>query len=268
MSILKINNLNYRYNQKRALTNFSLEVEKGSWISLVGPNGCGKTTLVKILAGLIKTPCDIEVDGMKIDDKNINKIRGRIGFVFNDSADVFVGETVMDDLAFGLENLNLKKEEIIRRINNVAKLFDLESILNKNPQRLSGGEKQKVALAAILVMNAKILILDDSLNMIDPFEKREILKILKELHQKTDLTIITTASTLEDVLYSDKIVVMNYGVKVVEGKTLEVLKEEPIFIELKMRLPFMIDLSLKLKDYELVDDVVLNMKDMVNKLWE
>lgn len=268
MDILKLNKLNYSYGNRKVITDFSLNIEKGSWVSIVGPNGSGKSTLVRILAGLIKTKCDIEVDGIKIDERNIIKARLKMGFIFDNPDNIFVGETVRDDIAFGLENLNLPKTEIIRRINDVTELLELKNILDKDPHRLSGGEKQKVALASILVMNAKIIVLDDALSMINPFEKKELLKVLKKLHDTTDLTIITISSNLEEVLMADKLVVMNYGIKVIEGDTSEILKQESIFIEVGMRPPFMVDLSLKLKDYDLVNDITLDMKDLVNKLWQ
>lgn len=268
MGILNIKDLSYSYETNEALHNFNLEVEEGSWVSIVGPNGSGKSTLVHVLAGLIKHKGEVIVDGTRLTEHNAMLIRSKIGFIFDNPDDMFVGELVRDDLAFGLENLNISKSEIARRIDQVAKLFKIESLLDIPPERLSGGEKQKIALASVLAMNAKILVLDDALSMIDPLEQREIMKILVSLHESTNLTIITIAADLEDVLYADKLVVMDSGVKVIEGPTMDVLCEEKIFMELGMRLPFMVDLSLKLKDYQLVDGVILDMKEMVNKLWQ
>lgn len=268
MNILTINKLNYSYGKKQVINNFDLTIENGSWVSIVGPNGSGKSTLVRILAGLNKVNCDISVDGIKINDKNIMQVRSKMGFIFDNPDNMFVGETVRDDIAFGLENLNIAPVEIIRRIAHTSKLLKIDHLLDVEPHRLSGGEKQKVALASALAMNVKILVLDDALSMINPHERKDILNILKSLHESTKLTIITITCDLEEVMYSDKLIIMDSGVKVIEGPTIEVLKQEQIFINLAMRLPFMVDFSLKLKDYNLVDGVVLDMKDLVNKLWQ
>ena len=267
MDIMRINNLNFSYEKKQVISDFSLNIEAGKWVSIVGPNSSGKSTLVRILACLIKTPCNIDIDGIRLDERTVMKIRSKMGFIFDNPDNMFIGETVKDDIAFGLENTKVPRAEIEKRISHVAKLLDIENLLECDPHRLSGGEKQKVALASALVMNVKILILDDALSMINPYEKKEILSILKTLHDTTDITLITVTSDLEEVLYSDHLVVMNYGVKVIEGNTLDVLKLEKIFIDLEMKLPFMVDFSLKLKDYSLVDDVILDMKELVNRLW-
>ena len=176
MAIIDIKNLTFRYKNKFVFDNFNLSVEKGNWVTIAGSNGAGKTTLVKILAGLEKNYADIKILDKALNKKNEFDIKKEIGFVFDNPDNFFACETVEDELAFSLENLATMPSTIKAKIKEISKLLKLEDILKENPYELSGGEKQKVALACALMLEPRILILDEALQMIDINERKEILK--------------------------------------------------------------------------------------------
>jgi len=266
--IIKINNLSFRYQSKFVFEKFALNIRDGEWISIVGPNGSGKSTLVKILVGLLESDSNIIVDNLVLNRENIDKIRKKIGVVFENADDSFVAETVADDIAFTLENLAYDQKEIGRMIKDIAIEFKIDDILEKEPHLLSGGEKQKVALAAAMVAKPKILIIDDALEMVDEKNKNEILEILSNLHKERHLTIITITHNLEETYKTDRMVVINDGSILIEGPTIDVLQEDKIFNRIGLNLPFMVDLSIKLKLYGLIDHMILDMDEMVNALWK
>lgn len=261
-NIIVINDLNFEYSDKQIFKNFNLKIEKNKITSIIGENGCGKSTLVKILCGLLNVDAYIKIDDLLLNNENIKEIRKKIGVVFSNPDNQFVAETVMDDIAFTLENMNCKN--ISKRVEEIASLFQIKAILEKNPHQLSGGEKQVVAIASALVHEPKILILDEALSMIDPYKRNDIYKILKELN----ITIINICHDMDEVIMSDNIVVIK------DGKVLINEKKEPFFEnqkkveELKLGVPFIIDLCYKLKFYDLIDKNYYSMEELVDELWK
>ena len=247
---------------------FNLNIYEGEWLSIVGPSGSGKSTLAKILIGILDYKGKIVVDKLILTKENIMDIRKKITIVFDNPDNQFIGETVRDDLAFALENLNYSADDINKKIVDLAKKMHILDLLDLKPYQLSGGQKQKVALAASLIYDPEVIILDEALAMIDVTYKKELLDTLKQLNIEDKKTIIYISHDLEETLYSDRILVLNNGIKVMEGKTLDVLNQDSILNKLGLELPFMIDLSLKLKFYNLLDDIILDMDEMVVKLWK
>lgn len=268
MNIIEINNLTFRYDNKFIYDNFSLNIERGTWVTLAGPNGAGKTTLVKILAGLVKTYSDVKVLGKKIDRKSIYDIRKEIGFVFDNPDNFFACETVEDELAFSLENMAVWPSTIKKKINEVSSLLGLESILKENPYNLSGGEKQKVALACALMLEPRILVLDEALMMVDIGQRDKLLKILKDYNKKKRVTIISFTHNLEEAIYSDRLVVLNQGKIVVDGAFPEVFDEERVMRKIGLEVPFSVELSQKLRIYKLVDKIHLSLERLVDEVWK
>lgn len=266
--IIKISNLSFRYPNKFVFEKLDLNVRDGEWLSIVGPNGSGKSTLIKILVGLLQADGKIIVDNLPLTKENLLATRKKIGLVFENTDDSFIGETVADDIAFALENLAYEPHEMEEVINNIAAKLKIENILDKDPRLLSGGEKQKVALASALVIKPKILIIDDALEMVDDQSRKDILSILKHLHKEMHLTIITVTHSLEETYNADRMVVMNSGNILVDGPVKDVLQEDKIFNRIGIEVPFMMDLSIKLKLYGLVDHIILDMDEMVNTLWK
>ena len=266
--IIRISNLSFRYPNKFIFDKFDLNIKEGEWMSIVGPNGSGKSTLVKIILGLLKADGNIIVDNMLLSKDNLLPIRRKIGVVFENIDESFVGETVADDIAFALENLAYSQAEIKQMIQNVAATLNIEDLLGKEPHQLSGGERQKVVLASALVTKPKILIIDDALEMVDDNAKKEILRILKQLHKEMNLTIITITHSLEETYMANRMVVINKGKILIDGPLKDVLKEDKIFNRIGIEVPFMVDLSIKLQLYGLIDHIILDMDEMVNALWK
>ena len=267
-NIININNLSFGYNKDLLFKDFNLSIESGDWITVLGANGAGKTTLVKLIVGLLNSSNSIEINHLVFNKKNTKEIRKFIGVVFDNPEIQFVAETVKDEIAFTLENLQIPKEKIHEAVMEVSKLLKIENLLNVEPHRLSGGQMQKVALASSLVLKPKILILDEALSMIDPYDKTEIMKMLKKYHKDTDTTILNFTSDIEEATYSDRIIGLYKGQIGIDGPTKGVLNEERAMKKLGLELPFIVDLASRLKLYGLLEDIELDMDKMVNKLWK
>lgn len=267
-NIISIKDLSFNYGDKNIFNKFSLNIKEGSFTTILGANGSGKTTLLKLILGIYDFTGQIYVDGVTLSKKTKKEIRKKIGVVFDKPDETFVSDIVIDDIVFSLENLRYSKKEIDDRINELSRLLDIERLLYKRVNELSGGEKQLVAIACALAHNPKILILDEAFAMLDLYTKEKIFDVLKDLHQKTNITIINITHSANDSLHGDNIIVVDEGKLILKGETKRVLAEEKTFKELGIELPFMAELSIKLKYYGLIDEIILDMNEMVDKLWK
>lgn len=270
MDIIKINNLNFRYGNKFIYENLNLFIEKGSFVTIAGPNGSGKTTLVKLLSGLLKSYKDIEIFDKPLTKKNLNELRKEIGFVFDVPDNFFACETVEDELAFSLENMAIQPSTIKKKIGEISKLLKLGIYLKRNPMELSGGEKQKLALACALMLEPRILVLDEALMMIDLNEKEELLKILKDYNKRKRVTIIYLTHDLNEALYSDRLVVLNEGKIILDGKIPYVFEEEAVMRKIGLEVPFIVELTKKLKVYNILNEYkdYDNFERLVDDIWK
>ena len=268
MDILEIKSLTFRYKDKFIYDKFNLSIEPGSWVTIAGPNGAGKTTLVKILAGLEKSYSDVKILNKSLKKKNLYNIRKEVGFAFDNPENFFACETVEDELAFSLENMAVAPQTIKHKISEISKLLKIDNLLKKNPYELSGGEKQKVALGCALMLEPRVLVLDESLLMIDINERDNILQILKKYNKEKRVTILSFTHNLEEAIYSDRLVVLNKGKIVVDGAFPAVFKEELVMRKIGLEVPFAIELSQKLKVYNLIDDLELDLERLVFKIWK
>lgn len=266
--IISIKDLSFGYGKTKLYNNFNLEIEKGDWVSILGANGAGKTTLVKLLIGLYKSENKIEYDHVALNKNTLNQIRKSVGVVFDNPEVQFVAETVKDEIAFTLENLQIPKDKIHEMVTEVATRLKINDLLDTEPHRLSGGQMQKVALASALVLKPNILILDEALSMIDPYDKNEIMGMLRKYHKDTKTTILNFTSDIEETIYCDRIVGLYKGQIGIDGPVKAVLSEERVMKKLGLDLPFIVDLAQRLKLYGLLDDIELDMEKMVNKLWK
>ena len=266
-NIIRIDKLNFKYKDKQIFNNLNLNIEKGSFVSIIGPNGSGKSTLIKILTGLLKYDGYINIDGYHLNDFYLKEIRRKIGVVFDNPDNHFVSELVIDDLAFSLENLQYDKEEMTIAINKIAKEFKIENILYMEPCDLTNSEKQKVAIAGSLIFNPKILILDEALHQLTSKDKDDILKILKKYQKERNLTIIMITHNLENTLYSDRIIVLNEGDIYLDGILKKVYENKEKLSKLKLNLPFIINLSYKLQEENIIDKIYINEKELMEDLW-
>lgn len=264
MKNIIVKNLNFSYGNKVILKDLNFEIEKNTITTIIGPNGSGKSTLVKILVGLLKSSGTIKIEDMLLVKENIREIRKNIGVVFENPDNQFVAETVMDDIAFTLENMNYNKKEIKEKVEKIAEYLNITDILEVNPHLLSGGKKQMVALGSALVHNPKILILDEALTYVDNFEKENIYKVLTDLKKK-GLTIINVTHDIEETLFSDNIIVLNNGI-VFNGRKEDLYKSD--IKKLGFDLPFIVELSNRLIFYDLIDRIYYDMEELVNTLWK
>lgn len=258
MDIIKIENLDFSYDNKVLFNNLNLKIKDKTWNTIIGSNGSGKSTLIRIILGFIK--CDnVIVNGLKQCDDNKYEILKDIGCVFSNPNSNLICETVYDELSFALENLDVSEEIINERINNIIELFDFKKDLSCSINNLSLKEKQVVAIMSSLITNPKILILDEAFTYIDNKTKIKILNILKSI----DFTIIYITHDMEDLLYTDNIIVLDDCKIVINEK-----KEEVFNKDLLKKYPFIVDLSIKLKYYDLIDDIAYSYRNLVDELWQ
>ena len=263
MAIIEVKKLSYKYSKKKhALDDVSFKVEKGEFVSIVGHNGSGKSTLGKLLCGLLSTSKgEIIIDGITLSDSTIDSIRQKIGIVFQNPDNQFVGVTVKNDIAFGLENRSLDVDEMEARIKKYSKLVQMEDFLDKNPENLSGGQKQRVAIASVLALETDILIFDEATSMIDPQGVLEVTNAIKGL--KADKTIIYITHNLEEVLMGDRVIVLEKGKIVLDDKVDEAFKREDILANSKL------ELLKQTKLINLIEENGLNRKEEVEKIiWQ
>ena len=261
--MIKVSDLCFSYTGKEdAVSHIDLTVEKGRWVSILGHNGSGKSTLAKLLVGLLSPSAGtIEIDNILLTEESLTEIRKRIGIVFQNPDNQFVGVTVKHDIAFGLENQQLPFEQMIEKIHQYAHLVGMDEFLDKEPHKLSGGQKQRVAIAGALAMEQEILILDEATSMLDPEGTEEIITLIKKLNKIYHKTIITITHDLEFASEADYLVVLKEGKKILEGTPDVVFKEEELLESSHLELPF----SLKLYN-QIEKDQSIN-REIVEAVW-
>ena len=266
-NIIEIDSLNYSYKDTLVFDNISLSIKEGSFVTVVGVSGCGKTTLVKLILGLIKGNSVIMCEGLPVVDYHLKVLRKDVGVIYGNIEDSFVNETVMDEIAFNLENLNLAKEEINKRIISISNKLKIKNILEKNPHHITQEEKWLVALASSLVMRPNILIIDDGFSSLSPKKRIIVLSLLEKLNIK-GMTIINFSSNIEETLYGSEIIVLSEGKVLLSGSKEEVLGAEEILEEIGVGVPFIVSLSNKLGFYNLTKKIYLSEKELVDALWK
>jgi energy-coupling factor transport system ATP-binding protein len=272
-NIISVKDVTFFYpgEETATLTNVSLDVYKGEWLSIVGHNGSGKSTLAKLLNGLLLpnegTVNVSEYETARQDD--IWEIRRQVGMVFQNPDNQFVGTSVQDDIAFGLENFGVPREEMIKRINESVQRVGMEAFLNQEPHQLSGGQKQRVAIAGILAQKPSVIVLDEATSMLDPIGRIEVMETVRELNQNEGITVISITHDLEEALSADRVVVMKMGEKAAEGKPDSIFQQRELLKSAGLDLPFSLKLSeaLRRQGVEL-DRGYLTQEELVNALWK
>jgi energy-coupling factor transport system ATP-binding protein len=265
---LEIKNLRFTYDQQTdVVKNVSFRVEKGSYTSIIGHNGSGKSTIAKLIIGLLeKSDGEIIIDGIPLGEDTVNQIRGKVGIVFQNPDNQFIGSTVRDDIAFGLENHQVPQKDMDDIITHFAREVGMSDYLENEPTRLSGGQKQRVAIAGVLAMKPDILILDEATSMLDPKGKEEVNALVDEIHREHNMTIISITHDIEEVVKSDYVFVMNEGEFVMQGKPQDVLLHANTLIDIDLDVPFTVKMALALKKHGINIDEPMNMKRMVDQL--
>lgn len=214
-SIIDVKNLSFRYKENQKyydVKDITFHVKRGEWLSIVGHNGSGKSTTVRLIDGLLEAESgEIVIDGQRLTEENVWSIRRQIGMVFQNPDNQFVGATVEDDVAFGLENQGLSRQEMKKRVEEALALVGMLEFKKREPARLSGGQKQRVAIAGVVALRPAILILDEATSMLDPEGRRELIETVKGIRKDYDMTVISITHDLEEVAMSDRVLVMKKG---------------------------------------------------------
>ena len=263
MNVVSVNNLIYSYHEGTSVLNgVSFTLEEGSYTCLIGHNGSGKSTLAKVLLGLnTKYTGNIKIFDMDLNSQNLSKIRSKTGIVFQNPDNQFVGSSVSDDIAFGLENRNIPTDEMPNIVRKYAYEVGMEKFLDSSPENLSGGQKQRVAIAGVLAMNPSLIIYDEATSMLDPKGKREILSLTKKMREKNpSLTILSITHDVEEAAHADKVLVLNEGKIILEGKPNDVFMHDDILNKCHLASPFYYEFLKALKEEGI--DIPSNVNDL------
>ena len=251
MTAIKIENLSFKYNEddsENVLNNISLSIEQGEYVTIIGHNGSGKSTLAKLIIGLICAKSgSIHVFGEELKEETVRSIRHKVGIVFQNPDNQFIGATVRDDIAFGLENHSVPHEDMEAIITEFAQKVNMSEFLDKEPAQLSGGQKQRVAIAGVLAMNPDIIIMDESTAMLDPRGKKEIIDLTKKIKEtKPSLTVVSITHDIEEANYADRVIVLNKGEIIFNDIPSMVFENHEVLKFIGLDIPFFDNLKIEL----------------------
>ena len=269
--IIELKDICFSYDEdSKVLDKLSLKLESGQMVAILGHNGSGKSTLSKVIMGLLEPSSgSIIIDGITVCDNGVineeeyDKIRGKMGIIFQNPDNQFVGVTVQDDIAFGLENRCVERSEMIDRINKYSQIVNMEDYLLYNPENLSGGQKQRVAIAGVLAMETDLIIFDEATSMLDPKGTFEINNMIKKLKSLENKVILSITHNLEEAIFADRVIVLNKGEIVLDGTPKEVLKNKAVLEASGLKLIDGIDIINSLDESN-----IYNKEELINTLWE
>ncbi|RSJ83574.1 energy-coupling factor ABC transporter ATP-binding protein [Streptococcus cristatus] len=271
-NIIEVKNLSYRYDHKSEdyiLKDVSFHVKQGEWLSIVGHNGSGKSTTVRLIDGLLEAESgDIIISGDKLTADNVWEKRRQIGMVFQNPDNQFVGATVEDDVAFGLENQGMDYPMMVKRVHEALELVGMQNFKEREPARLSGGQKQRVAIAGVVALQPDIIILDEATSMLDPEGRLELIRTVKEIKDKNHLTVISITHDLDEISLSDRVLVMKNG-QVESTATPRELFSRPDLEDLGLDQPFVNQVKAAMIQTGLtLPETYLTEKELQEQLWE
>ena len=271
-NIIEVKNLSYRYDYKSEdyiLKDVSFHVKQGEWLSIVGHNGSGKSTTVRLIDGLLEAESgDIIISGDKLTADNVWEKRRQIGMVFQNPDNQFVGATVEDDVAFGLENQGIDYPMMVKRVHEALELVGMQNFKDREPARLSGGQKQRVAIAGVVALQPDIIILDEATSMLDPEGRLELIRTVKEIKDKNHLTVISITHDLDEISLSDRVLVMKNG-QVESTATPRELFSRPDLEDLGLDQPFVNQVKAAMIQTGLtLPETYLTEKELQEQLWE
>ena len=271
-SIIDVKNLSFRYKESQEyydVKDITFHVKRGEWLSIVGHNGSGKSTTIRLIDGLLEAESgEIVINGQQLTEENVWSIRRQIGMVFQNPDNQFVGATVEDDVAFGLENQGLSRQEMKKRVEESLDLVGMLDFKKREPARLSGGQKQRVAIAGVVALRPAILILDEATSMLDPEGRRELIETVKEIRKDYDMTVISITHDLEEVAISDRVLVLKKGEIESTSSPRELFSRNDLD-QIGLDDPFSNQLkhSLSQNGYDLPENY-LTESELEDKLWE
>jgi len=270
--IIELRNVTFSYTEedaRPALNNVSLTIQQGEWIAIIGPNGSGKSTLAKTINGLIEANAgEVIIEGTTLNTETVWDVRKKIGMVFQNPDNQFVGSTVQDDVAFGLENVGIPREEMVKRVADAVAAVNMANFMDKEPARLSGGQKQRVAIAGIVALSPDIIILDEATTMLDPEGRHEVIETIQEIKEKENLTVISITHDIDEAAKANRIFVMEAGQLKRIGTPEEIFSLGKEIIDIGLDIPFPEKLKYQLKRQGLeVPEAYLTEEGMVSWLW-
>ncbi len=270
MKSVIVKDLCFEYEENiPTIQNVSFEINAGEYVAILGHNGSGKSTIAKLLIGLLeKKSGDIMVEGISLNEENLYDVRSHIGIVFQNPDNQFIGATVRDDIAFGLENKCVPQKDMEDIINYYAKEVNMYAFLDHEPSKLSGGQKQRVAIAGILAMQPDILILDESTSMLDPKGKTEVNALVKKIRQEKKMTVLSITHDIEEASKADRIILLNKGRIEAIGSPKEILSDANKLEELGLEAPFSFQLSKQLQNIGIDVSLYIDEKELVEELWQ
>ena len=268
MDAVNVKDLTFSYDgEKETIQNISFSIPKGSYTTIIGQNGSGKSTIAKLLIGLLEAKSGtISIFDQPLTDSTVYDIRSHIGIVFQNPDNQFIGSTVADDIAFGLENHCVPQEQMQEIIEASAAKVGMSDYLDTEPTKLSGGQKQRVAIAGILAIEPEIIIFDESTSMLDPQGKKSINEQIKRLHEEKNVTIISITHDMEEVAQSENVIVLKDGHVEMTGKPMEVFSQEQRLKEMKLDIPFALKFSNALKQEGILKEGICTLEGVVDKL--
>ncbi len=251
MEKIRVEDLTFSYDKEtNAVEHVSFTIDEGSYTTIIGHNGSGKSTIAKLLIGLLdKDQGHIYVDQEELTMDTLYDIRDKVGIVFQNPDNQFIGATVADDIAFGLENHQVETEKMQPIIERFAQKVKMTDYMQSEPTKLSGGQKQRVAIAGVLAMSPQIIIFDESTSMLDPQGKAEINELIQEIHKESNITIISITHDIEEVSKSDHVIVMDGGHVVMMGLPDDILRKEKELIDLQLDIPFALKFTKAMRRY-------------------
>lgn len=270
--IINVKNITYQYtdeDQRPALKGVSFSINQGEWVAIIGPNGSGKSTLAKTINGLIEPDSgSVTVGGLPLNETNVWSIREMVGMVFQNPDNQFVGSTVQDDVAFGLENIGVPREDMIERVREALDKVNMLDFADREPARLSGGQKQRVAIAGIVALRPSIMILDEATSMLDPQGRAEVLRTVKEVKEQENLSVLSITHDIDEAAEANRVLVMRDGQMIQEGTPERIFSYGEKLIEMGLDLPFPERLKASLQKQGInVPAEYLTEEGMVDWLW-
>lgn len=269
--LIEFRNVSFRYTDEQpwVLKNCSFEIYENEWIAIIGHNGSGKSTIAKLMNGLLfPQEGEILINGKRVNEETVWDIRKDVGMVFQNPDNQFVGTTVQDDVAFGMENRGVPRQEMVKRIEESLRAVTMEEYRLTEPHRLSGGQKQRVAIAGVLAVSPDVLILDEATAMLDPKGRMEIMQTVANLREKRRLSLITITHDLQEVVQAERVIVMNDGVVWKEATPREIFSEKDALRKIGLDVPFIAILADELKQLGMpIVSEPLNHEELLEGLW-
>ncbi|MBI0092115.1 energy-coupling factor transporter ATPase [Lactobacillus sp. M0403] len=272
-NIIKIKNISFTYpeSDSPAIDQLSFEIPRGSWTSIIGHNGSGKSTIVRLINGLLvpneNEDSFIEVDGTKLTDDSVWDIRNKVGVVFQNPDNQFVGATVADDVAFGLENRGVPRSEMVKIVPEAIKAVGMTDYTHTEPANLSGGQKQRVAIAGIIAIRPKVIILDEATSMLDPEGRDRILKTVHQMQDDYNLTVIAITHDIDEASLADNVIVMDDGHLITQGTPKDVFAQAKLLKEIGLDIPFYMQVKQALLEDEFpIPEQVNSEKELIKYL--